>query len=477
MKRCLLLCYVMLFAITISADKTVQRSLTINVGETVVETYEGGSGGTITVFNKDIVSCAFGDWHQLVFKGLKSGYTSVQISVPGYKYIYSVNVVEVKSITIPDNISLLLGESYTFSPIISDVGATTSLTWSCNNQSVVSLDNTGTVTGLMVGSAIIICTASNGVSAQCHITVNPIMVNNITLDTDQAEMTIGEKLQLLPTVTPDNATNKNVIWSSTNDNVAIVNENGLVTAVGSGACQIKATAEDGSGKTASCVVTVAKNNKLSISDMAQCNGGRGVMNVALTDEETILGFQFDLQLPDGVTVATDESNALMASLTGNASSTHNFSSSKVADGLYRFVVTPKGTTPLSSATNDGMSITIDVADDVAVGAYTMTIKDVEMTVLRGSDYVDVHPKDNTATLTISEAVAGDVNGDTRISVTDVISIVAYIMENTPSKFIMKAADVNDDGNITITDAVLVIDIILNDKNQAPRKITPIVEPQ
>lgn len=410
--------------------------------------------------------------------GLKPGVATIYFyQGSSLKDTYVITVVEVKQITLPPSVVLHIGDSYTFLPVITDAGATTTFSWLSSNPSVATIDANGTLTTKGIGVTTITCIAANGISAQCEVTVNPIIVANITLDEASVELAVGDNLLMKVSVLPENATNKNLTWSSTNENVAIVNESGLVTAVGSGSCQIKAVAEDGSGKSASCVVTVSKNNKLSISDMAQCNGGRGVMNVALTDEETILGFQFDLQLPNGVTVATDESNALMASLTGNASSTHNLASSKVADGLYRFVVTPKGTTPLSSATNDGMSITIDVADDVAVGAYTMTVKDVEMTVLRGSDYVDVHPKDNTATLTISEAVAGDVNGDTRISVTDVISIVAYIMENTPSKFIMKAADVNDDGNITITDAVLVIDIILNDKNQAPRKITPIVEPQ
>jgi len=53
-----------------------------------------------------------------------------------------------------------------------------------------------------------------------------------------------------------------------------------------------------------------------------------------------------------------------------------------------------------------------VADDVAVGSYTMTIKDIEMAVKKaGNVYEDIHPKNSTATLTVTEAVTGDVNGD------------------------------------------------------------------
>ena len=274
-------------------------------------------------------------------------------------------------------------------------------------------------------------------------------------------MTVGEKLQLNAIVLPENATNKELNWGSSNTAVAVVDNNGLVTALGSGMAQITATANDGSGKTASCLITVEKNNKLTVTDMTQCSGGRGVLNVLLTDEETIMGFQFDLQLPAGVTVAEDADGKLLTALTGNAGNTHSISSSKVSDGRYRFVVTSQGNRAISQATGDGMTITVDVADDVTTGTYPMTISDIEMTVKKaGNVYEDIHPKNSTATLTITEATMGDVNGDGRVSVTDVISMNSYILEEEPAQFIRKVADLNGDGRVTITDMVQIIDIIL-----------------
>lgn len=133
----------------------------------------------------------------------------------------------------------------------------------------------------------------------------------------------------------------------------------------------------------------------------------------------------------------------------------------MSDGLYRFVVTPQGSRAISNANGDGMSITIDVADDVTTGTYDMTIKDIEMTVKKaGNVYEDIHPKNSTATLTVTEAMMGDVNGDGRVSVTDVISMNSYILEEEPARFIRKVADLNGDGKVTITDMVQVIDIIL-----------------
>ena len=86
---------------------------------------------------------------------------------------------------------------------------------------------------------------------------HPISISSITLDTTSEVLTaIGKTVQLTPTVLPNDATNKNVVWSSSNTAVATVSETGLVNAVGSGTATITATAADGSGVTATCEVTV-----------------------------------------------------------------------------------------------------------------------------------------------------------------------------------------------------------------------------
>ena len=86
---------------------------------------------------------------------------------------------------------------------------------------------------------------------------HPISISSITLNkTSEILKAIGKTVQLTPTIEPNNATNKNVVWSSSNTAVATVSETGLVNAVGSGTATITATAADGSGVTASCEVTV-----------------------------------------------------------------------------------------------------------------------------------------------------------------------------------------------------------------------------
>ena len=82
------------------------------------------------------------------------------------------------------------------------------------------------------------------------------LVTGITLTADSATLTgSGETVQLTATVVPDNAVNKNVIWTSSDPNVATVDANGKVAAVGNGTCTITATTEDGSF-TAICTIKV-----------------------------------------------------------------------------------------------------------------------------------------------------------------------------------------------------------------------------
>lgn len=94
-----------------------------------------------------------------------------------------------------------------------------------------------------------------GKTATYDITVSAIPVTGITLNTNEAEIEVGQTLQLTATVAPENATNKEYSWSSSNEGAATVDENGLVSAIAAGPATITVTTTDG-GKTATCNVTV-----------------------------------------------------------------------------------------------------------------------------------------------------------------------------------------------------------------------------
>ena len=148
------------------------------------------------------------------------------------------------------------------------------VTWSSKDAAIASVDETGLVTAKKEGKTIITATAQdgNGVSASCEITVEKkeeeeIKVSGITLDKTKEILTEGDTIQLTATVRPEEASNQELEWSSSDRNVVTVNERGLVTALKEGKAIITATAQDGSGVKADCEITVKgkEEKKIKVS--------------------------------------------------------------------------------------------------------------------------------------------------------------------------------------------------------------------
>ena len=89
-------------------------------------------------------------------------------------------------------------------------------------------------------------------------TTNPVQVNEITLSESSFTLQVNESRTITASVIPDNATNKNVTWSSSNNSIATVDQTGKVTAKAIGSCTITCSSTDGSGVKAECEVTVAR---------------------------------------------------------------------------------------------------------------------------------------------------------------------------------------------------------------------------
>ena len=101
--------------------------------------------------------------------------------------------------------------------------------------------------------------------AKVSITAAPKLVTGITLNRISASIEKGKTLQLKATVTPDNATNKAVTWTSSNTKIATVSSTGKVTAKAAGTVTITCTAKDGSGKKATCKITVYNNTQAYVA--------------------------------------------------------------------------------------------------------------------------------------------------------------------------------------------------------------------
>lgn len=173
--------------------------------------------------------------------------------------------IPVSSITLDKSeASLTIGETLQLTATLLPEEATDkSVTWSSSDEKVATVTAEGLVTAVGIGKAVITATTNDGtsLSATCEITVLPIYVTSVTLNyTEYAiETTKTKTLQLTSTVLPDNATDKSLTWKTSDDTVATVSGTGLVTIWKAGYALITATANDGSGCEAECIITATND--------------------------------------------------------------------------------------------------------------------------------------------------------------------------------------------------------------------------
>ena len=135
------------------------------------------------------------------------------------------------------------------------------VTWSSSNEAIATVDGNGLVTTHEVGTVTITATlkSDSAISSSGTIVVNPIKVSKITVNGYGKDYLVkGNTVTLTTTVEPSDAANKSIVWSSSNEEVATVDQNGKVTAVGQGTVSIKAMNDD-SGVYGEQVITVYDN--------------------------------------------------------------------------------------------------------------------------------------------------------------------------------------------------------------------------
>ncbi len=165
----------------------------------------------------------------------------------------------VESITLSNSsLSLTEGETATLTAIVSPSDATDkTVVWASSDDSVAAVSSEGQVTAIKEGSATITVNSSNGLTADCLVTVNAniISVNAISINNTELNLIEGETANLEASISPDDATDKTVTWTSSDEAIATVSADGMVTAVNAGKAII--TASSSNGLTATCVVNVA----------------------------------------------------------------------------------------------------------------------------------------------------------------------------------------------------------------------------
>lgn len=230
---------------------------TINVGETLeiecsiepfLPTYLNMSVSPAGILKLD----KFG-----IIRGVSPGEAevTVELLLNGKKSTSKILVVQ-PATEISLNKSQLQLEKGETVRIFANVGpanvSNTSVTWSSSDASVASVTPEGVITALSGGECDIKATTHNGLSSTCHVKVKVEPVS-LTFNIEETSMLVGETLSLETAFSPEDATERKLSWSSSNEYVATI-KNGIITALNPGETEISASTVN--GLTAKCHITV-----------------------------------------------------------------------------------------------------------------------------------------------------------------------------------------------------------------------------
>ena len=207
-----------------------------------------------------IASNAFSYPKKMTMYGPSDCYAQTYASGKGIKYVTQ----DIHATSVSLDITEKTAERYDdfqLTATIAPLNFTDAVVWTSSNEEVAAVSDTGYVEICGVGTAVITVTAGN-VKAACKITV-PQLIDWIEFDEDEIELKAGQTYQLKPYISPSDATNKKLKYTSSDTKVAEVSASGLVTAKSEGEAKIRATATDGSDEYAVCYVTVTGKAKVT----------------------------------------------------------------------------------------------------------------------------------------------------------------------------------------------------------------------
>lgn len=228
-------------AIEISAKDKVKQKLTYSSDDEKIATVD--KDGNIT--------------------GVGIGTTIIYVGVNGKKSdkVTVVVATNKEPLAFKQN-NVVLNKDETFHLELTKILPSDVFEWSSNNNNVATVDSNGVITGVHGGTATIMVRESDGRSVSAKVTVNSdeILISSIAVP--EATIAIGEKFVLVPNIFPTNAL-KILSWESSKENVAAVDQNGIVIGISEGTTTITVTTHN--GKVARTKVTVDKKLPAAIA--------------------------------------------------------------------------------------------------------------------------------------------------------------------------------------------------------------------
>lgn len=206
-------------------------------------------------------------------------------------------------------------------------------------------------------------------------------------------------------------------------------------------------------------------NYLTMRNIEANRGDTIVIPVSMINESSIISFQTDIYLPEGLELL-QEDGEYMIDPSDRMTRTHSIICDDVSNGAIRVLCYSSNYKPFTGNSGDDLFyLTVKVAD-AADGDYSIQLKN---TLFTTSDFEELVAPDASANVHVNGYLLGDANNSGTVTVTDVVVTSQYVLEQNPQPFIFEAADVNADGNITVTDVSRIAWMVLNPTYNVPRR--------
>ncbi|MGM9727549.1 MAG: Ig-like domain-containing protein, partial [Prevotella sp.] len=295
------------------------------------------------------------------------------------------------------------------------------------------------------------------------------VAESLTLNNSELTLNEGETYQLTYTVLPETADAPTVEWTSSNPEIATVDENGKVTAIALGSATITVKTTDGTDISASCNVTVQESPNTDITTMddviyvehAKALTGKSVtLSLKMKHEMKVAGFQFNMVLPENFTIANVTRGEGIKGLDDDDEYIYTFNNSDKEDGSRFFLCYSTTNTAMPEGDIEIAKVVVNVPEGIEPGEYGVILKNAELaygTEKKVIDYVK-------GSISVTDYIIGDANNDGIISVVDITTIGQYLLDGDDTKINLAAADANGDGIVSVADITTIAVMILNAEN-------------
>ena len=256
-----------------------------------------------------------------VVTALAKGTTTIKATVEGSdatdECVVTVSDISAKSVTLNESeLDLLIGDEFQLEAVVApENAANKTITWTSTDETVASVSADGLVKAIAAGEATVTASVyGSDAKAECAVKVSPIPAETVRLNESDLDLAVGGTFQLEASVEPDNTTDKTVSWTSSDEKVATVSTEGLVTAVAAGNATITAACGTVEAK---CEVSVGASG-YKPGDLYDVNGVKGVVFEVASDGV------------HGKIVSLDESGAILWAESGYGS--YNTGAKSETDG-------------------------------------------------------------------------------------------------------------------------------------------------